>query len=258
MYDSMRYEYLQMYDSFHDTICHDSYINKLKSENKILIKCSSCVNTNRWYFIKCSASVTIDQGYIDENKAISFRSKKKLDIRLMLLRVDRDSLSIIRNFLGPVNVAMEWLIGLEAVAVKRFNLNPRPKIRIESHYTLYTWLLVFSESEQRWRIYQQMKPRAYRNSLGRPYSFDLEINPTYPTADFSNLYPSIVFHQDGVVSSIVIEGEEGNENTNSEDKQQSTILIVVFVILIYTYSSLCMYIRCHHGCLLRFRLLCLL
>lgn len=250
-----------MYNSFHDTICHDSYINKLKSENKILIKCRSCVNKNHWYF--GTSSVTIDQGYVDENEAGSFRSKKKLDVRLMLLRVDRDSLSIIRKFLGPVNVAMDWLIGLETVAVKRFNLNPRPKIRIESHYTLYTWLLVFSESEQRWIIHQQVKARAYRNFRARPYSFDLEINPTYPTADFSSLYPSIVFHQDGVVSSIVIEGEqvknqEGNENTNSEDKQQSTILIIVFVILIYRFSSLCRYIRCHHGCLLRFRLLCLL
>lgn len=113
------------------------------------IKCFTIIPGRR-YFRWRDSEYTITHENFDINEDTSVNKQtKKFDIRLMLLRVDRDSLLIIREFVGPLQFACSWLCGLEYVAMTKFNLISHPKTQITTLCNLIIFR-VFHESQQEW------------------------------------------------------------------------------------------------------------
>lgn len=136
-------------------------VTMLKKFNKVKINCTTVRNVCgvfvRNHYIKVEPGSTMD-----EEKHTSCVTRM-LDIGLMLKKVDRDSLNVIRKFIGPINFAWHWL-QLEKASIYIFHLNPQPKIHIHTiENTIY--LFMFKESTQAWSYFKEIYQQKITDSV---------------------------------------------------------------------------------------------
>jgi hypothetical protein len=116
----------------------------LKILNEVRITCTTILERSwiRYGYTKVEKGFPIEEPIKPK--------QRRLDIDLMLIRLNQDSIDTICEFIGhPVNFAWNWL-ELERAAIHIFHLNPKPRIRIRTNSWDITYREVFSESTQKW------------------------------------------------------------------------------------------------------------